>query len=53
MTYEEVYTYLMHFSWKIGTTAMEEMNQKDGERFREAVQTLYLNADCSAMGNER
>ncbi len=52
MTCEEAYAYLMKFSWKIGTTAMEEMNEKDGDRFREAVQTLYFSAACSALEDE-
>ena len=53
MTCEEAYAYLMKFSWKIGTTAMEEMNEKEGDRFREAVQTLYFSAACSALEEER
>ena len=43
----------MKFSWKIGNAAIEEMNEKEGNKFREAVQTLYFSAACSAMGNER
>ncbi len=31
---------------------MEEINEKEGDRFREAVQTLYFNAACSALEDE-
>ena len=53
MTCDDAYAYLMKFSWKIGTTAMEDMNEKEGDRFREAVQTLYFSAACPALGDER
>lgn len=53
MTCDDAYVYLMKFSWKIGTTVMKEMNEEESDRFREAVQTLYFSAACSAMGNER
>lgn len=53
MTCEDAYAYLMKFSWKIGTTAMEGQNEKEGDRFREAVQAIYLNAACSELEDER
>lgn len=52
MTCDDAYAYLMKFSWKIGTTAMEEMNEEESDRFREAVRTLYFSAACSTLEDE-
>lgn len=52
MTCEDAYVYLMKFSWKIGTDEMKELSYKEGTKFREAVQTLYFNAACSALEDE-
>lgn len=52
MTCEDAFAYLMEFSWKIGTTAMEEMNKTEGDRFREAVRTLKYNI-CTICSDQR
>lgn len=52
MTCEDAYTYLMKISWKIGTEATEVFGVEDRIIFREAVQTLYMNAACSALEDE-
>ena len=52
MTCDDAYVYLMKFSWKIGTDEMEELREKDADRFREAVRTLYFSAACSTLEEE-
>lgn len=53
MTCDDAYAYLMKISWKIETEAPEVFGVTDRIIFREAVQTLYLNAACSAPEDER
>lgn len=40
MTNEEAKEYLLNVSYMIGTTAVEYMTQKDGDKIREAIKVL-------------
>lgn len=40
MTNEEAKDYLLNVSYMIGTTAVEYMTQKDGDKIREAIKVL-------------
>lgn len=40
MTREEAEEYLLNLSWKMGSMAMEDLNEHDGEKIRESIQAL-------------
>lgn len=41
MTREEAKIFLITISYKLGTMAVEYLTEKDGEKMREAIETLY------------
>ena len=43
MTKEEAVQFLTDISWEIGTTAMDHLTDKDGEKIRDAVRVLSVN----------
>lgn len=40
MSREEAKEYLIDLSYKLGTTAIEELTLKDGEKMRKAIEVL-------------
>ena len=42
---EEAREYLMSISWKIGTTGMEYLSEKDADKMREAIDILCDDSD--------
>ena len=44
MTNKEAKDYLLNVSYMIGTTAVEYMTQKDGDKIREAIKTLTVSS---------
>lgn len=40
MSKEEAKEYLIDLSYKLGTTAIEELTLKDGEKMRKAIEAL-------------
>lgn len=40
ITREEAKNYLIHLSYLLGTTAVEDLAEKDGERMRAAIEVL-------------
>lgn len=40
MAREEVINYLMNISYQLGTTSIEYLSEKDGEKMREAIKAL-------------
>ena len=44
MTNEEAKDYLLNVSYMIGTTAVEYMTQKDGDKIREAIEALTVSS---------
>ena len=54
MTREEAKIFLITISYKLGTMAVEYLTEKDGEKMREAIETLYqepfINKPCVSSG---
>ena len=45
MTREEAKEYLIDLSYKLGTTAVEYLTYKDGEKIRKAIEVLMLETE--------
>lgn len=42
MSKQEAYNYILNIADKLGSMAIEQLSDKDGNRLREAAETLYL-----------
>lgn len=42
MSKQEAYNYILNIADKLGSMAMEQLSDKDGDKLREAARTLFL-----------